>query len=277
MKLLKRVTSVLVAVVMVLGITQAAVPVTAEAASKKSAGVLEYPNKVRIYADGWSNSAISMTLASSDYYLKSVKSNSKSLKTKITYNSSRYDRDYDGTVQTDEAEGTVGLYTKKEGNYKVTVTVGKRSQKSFSKTVTITVYAKNDSPFKSVKVGGKDAYSWGNRYYFSQKKLAFKAQAASGYKITKIEVGTYKKVKTDDDNYNTELTWKTLKNGGKFKLGSQKDSYQSGSSYKYGNYESFRKYLTSSLAAETRVRVTYTDKYTRQPATETFTFYYIKM
>ena len=279
MKVLKRITSVLLAVVMMFGITQVAAPVTAEAKSNKSAGVKDYSDKVRIFTGSSNNDAISITLTSSDYELKSVKSSSKDLKAKITYNSSTYQKS-DGTVREDKAEGRIGLYTKKEGTYKVTVTIGKKSDKKFKKTVSVKVYAKNDSPFKKVTIGGKDAYEWKNRYYFSQKTLAFKAQAASGYKITKIEVGTYTKKKVNDDsdyNYTTEMTWKTIKNGGKFKLSSQKSEYKSGSSNKSEWYESISSYFWGSLAAETCVRVTYTDKYTKQPDTRTFGFYYIKM
>lgn len=273
MKLLKKILSALLVFVMVLGIAQAAAPMTADAASVKSAGVKEYEKKIRIYPKDWDNNAIEMELSSSDYYLKAVKSSSANLKARITEKSSNYSRDYEGKVTRDEASGAIGLYAKKKGTYKVTVTIGKKSNKKFAKTVTVQVYAYDDYPFKSVKVNGKTNFE---RYYFSQKTLSFKATAASGYKIKKIEVGTYKKTTREDGGYNTDLVWKTIKNGGKFKLGSVK----SGSKYSYssesGSYKSFSNYIWSSLAADTVVKVTYTDKYTKLADEAWFYFYYIK-
>lgn len=280
MKILKRMTGALLALVLVLGMTQAA-PLTVSAASAAEKGVKECPSKERIYSGGWDNSAIQVTLTSSDYYLKSVKSSNKNLKAKITQKSSSYRVEYDGIVSENTAEGAVGLYAKKQGKYKVTITIGKKSDANFKQTAAVTVYAYNDYPFKSVKVDNKDIIGGGDNYYFSQKTLKFKATAASGYKIKKIEVGTYKKVESENGNYTSELTWKKLKNGGKFKLSSTKDSYKGGSSNSYsGSYYSYRsiyKYIRSSLAAETVVKITYTDKYTKQTDEEWFYFYYIKL
>lgn len=274
MKFLKKILSALLVFAMALGIAQAAVPMTADAASVKSAGVKEYEKKIRIYPKDWDNNAIEMELSSSDYYLKAVKSSSANLKAKITKKTSCYSTDYNGKVTNNEAAGAVGLYAKKKGNYKVTVTIGKKSNKKFAKTVTVQVYAYDDYPFKSVKVNNKtDIY---DQYYFSQKTLKFEVKAASGYKIKKIEVGTYKKTTEKDGNYDTELVWKTIKNGGKFKLGSVKDGSKYGYSSDYGSYKSFSNYIRSALAAETFVKVTYTDKYTKLADEEWFSFYYIK-
>lgn len=280
MKSLKRIASALLALILVLGTVQAA-PLQVSAASASDKGVQEYPSKERIYPGDWDNSAIEVTLASSDYYLKSVKSSNKNLKAKITQKSSNYRVDYDGAVSENTATGAVGLYAKKQGKYKVTITIGKKSDANFKQTVSVTVYAYNDSPFKSVKVDNKNILDEGDNYYFSQKNLKFKATAASGYKIKKIEVGTYKKVERTNDNYDSELTWKTIKNGGKFKLSSVKDNYKNSYSNSYSSsYYSYRniyRYIRSSLAAETVVKVTYTDKYTKQADEQWFYFYYIKL
>lgn len=281
MKLLKRIASILLALVLVLGAAQAAAPVTVNAASATSKGVKDYPNKVRIYPGGWDNDAIAITLTSSDFYLKSVKSSNKNLKAKITQKSSSYSVGYDGTVNEDTATGVVGLYTKKEGQYTVTVTIGKKSNSKYKQTVSVKVYAYNDSPFKSVTVSKKNILEGYDNYYFSQKTLTFKASMASGYKLKKIQVGSYKKIARENDNYSSELTWKTLKNGGSFKLSNVKDSSKYASSYSYeSDYYSTRsiyRYIRSSLAAETIVKVTYTDKYTKQAADQWFYFYYIKL
>lgn len=276
MKSLKRIASVLLALILVLGTVQAA-PLHVSAASATDKGVQEYPSKERVYPGGWNNSAIQVTLTSSDYYLKSVKSNNKNLKAKITQKSSNYRVNYDGTVSENAASGAVGLYAKKQGKYKVTITIGKKSNANFNQTISVTVYAYADYPFKSVKVDNKNIMDGGDNYYFSQKTLKFKATAASGYKIKKIEVGTYKKVERTNDNYDSELTWKTIKNGGKFKLSSVKDSYKSGYSNSFYSYRSIYRYIRSSLAAETIVKVTYTDKYTKQADEQWFYFYYIKL
>lgn len=279
MKVLKKIAGAALALVLALGVTQAA-PMTVSAAPAVSSGVKSYDAKVRIYPGDWDNSAIQITLTSSDYYLKSVKSSSKNLKAKVTEKSSAYRSDSDGTVTEDSAAGAVGLYTKKEGKYKVTVTVGKKSDKSFKKTVSVTVYAYSNSPFKSVTANKQDILSTGDSYYFSQKTIKFKATAASGYKIKKIQVGTYKKVPASNDNYDSEMTWKTIKNNGSFKLSSVKNSYKYGYNNSYSgtsySYKNIYKYIRSSLAAETVVKVTYTDKYTKQAEEAWFYFYYIK-
>lgn len=281
MKTVKKLTSLLLALVLVLGIAQTAAPMTASAASAASKGVREYPSKVRVYSRDWENDAVQLTLTSSDFYLKAVKSSSKNLKAKITQKSYNYYVSYDGVVEEDTAAGEVGLYAKKEGKYKITVTVGKKSDSKFKQTVSVTVYAYDDSPFKSVKADKKSLMEGGNNYYFSQKTLKFKASMASGYKLKKIQVGTYKKTVRENGNYDSELTWKTIKNGGKFKLSKEKDSSRNVNENSYkGDYYSYRniyKYIRSSLAAETVVKVTYTDKYTKQPDEESFFFYYIKL
>lgn len=282
MKAWKKIAGVLLALIMVLGLAQTA-PMTVSAASAKDKGVTEYPSKVRIYPKSMDNYAIEVGLASSDYYLKAVKSSSKNLKAKITSKYSSYSTDSDGTVNRDEGEGAVGLYTAKKGKYKVTITVGKKSDSKFSKTISVQVFAYDDSPFKSVKAGGKDILNGGNQYYFSQKTLTFKATAAKGYKIQKIEVGKYKKTITNEEkgNYNTELTWTTIKNGKSFKLSNVKNSYKNSYSNSYSgvsySYKNVYKYIRSSLAAETIVKVTYTDKYTKQADEAWFYFYYIKL
>lgn len=276
MKTLRRMISGFLALVLALGLAVVSVPATAQAAAET--GIKSCPSKIRItpgYADDW---AMELELKSAMYYVKSIKSSSKNLKAEVTYESVNYD-ETDGTVSTDENSCTIGMYAKKEGKYTVSLVIGKEGDTTFSYTKKITVFAKSDSPFKKVTVNGKSE-DW-ERVYSTKKKIKFAVTAASGYSIQKIEVGTYKTTTDADGNVRSDITYKAQKSKKSisFTLSTKPYQYSSNYSYKSTSEDSKYQYQRSSwrqdMYAPTIVRITYKDKWTKQPDTRSYWFYYM--
>lgn len=274
MKAIKKLLSGFLALALILSAAVVSVPVTAEAAVK---AIKSCPSKVRIYsgyADDWALDGI--TLTSAKYYIKSVTSGSKNLKAELVKEEARY-QESNGTVDEDENSYRIGMFAKKTGKYTVTIKVADRKTKKVVQTKKVTVFAKNDSPFKKVTVNGKTNYEW-ERVYSTKKKISFSVTAASGYKIQKIEIGTYKQKKDEDGNVNSDIVYKTVKSkkNASFTLSTAKYKY----TYDYSNSDGKYKYVSSiwteDLCAPTIVRVTYKDKWTKLSDTSSYWFYYIK-
>lgn len=108
----------------------------------------------------------------------------------------------------------------------------------------VTVYVKNDLPVKSVKFAGKEV----NYALTSKKSGKLSVKMNKGYTLKKITVTTYNKAGKE--------VVKTMKNNSTLKLGEY--------AYIFDNsYSSGRNYSTS-LAARTKITITYIDKYTKQ-------------
>ncbi len=140
----------------------------------------------------------------------------------------------------------------------------------------MTVYAKNDSPFKTVTVNGQSNNEW-SQIYSSKKKIKFKVSAASGYKLKKLEIGTYKQTKDENGNVSSALSFKAAKSkkSASFTLSTKPYAY----TYSYGEgsgSQNMSQNWSENMAAPTVVRITYTDKWTKLEDTATYWFYYIK-
>ncbi|MDY3918803.1 MAG: hypothetical protein SOZ59_07340 [Candidatus Limivivens sp.] len=220
----------------------------------QAAGV---PKKARVYAGYPNNYGIEFDLANPRYTIKNLKSNSKYLIVKLTRQDANKSS-YSG----ESNEFNIGTYAKKEGTYKISFDVYNGSKKVSSKT--ITVYAKNDSPVKTCKFSCKTAANG----LTTAKTSTVKVTMNKGYKLKKIEVGTTKNTKTESGSIHSEVVYKTIKNGGKFTLGTQPYIYKSQS----GNVDSDYYYnsYSENITAETVIRITYVDKYTKAEDTRTY-------
>lgn len=215
------------------------------------------PTKVRIFPKTVNNYAVTFELPSTGDVIKNVKSSSKNLAVRQTSMS-----DEKSSYNTSNSV-TLGMYAKKTGTYTVTFDIYSAAGKKKS-SKKITVYAKSDSPVKKFTYNGK-AYAYSANHAASGK---IKVTMNSGYKLKKIEVGKYTVSKTIDGQ-ESNLKWTKVNNGAKITLSKVPHT----SSYEYGSLTDgyYCKRSTKQMDAETIVRITYTDKYTKQSAT---TFYY---
>ncbi len=239
-----------------------AMGIVGEAAAKKST----VPKKVRIYVDSVDTDAIQVLYAKEKYQIKNLKTNSKKLIAKQSYQS--YEISNDGES---DNSAEISLYAKKQGSYKVTFDICDEKGNVVEKKVTVQVFAKNDSPFKKVTYNGKSSIE----YYTTKSSVKFKVAMNKGYKLKKIEYSVNNISKDEwEDGYNcyTDTTWKTIKNGGKVTL--NKYGYIYASRYSYGTpgdgYYYLNDHWSDEMVADTMIRVTYIDKYTKEEATSTF-------
>ena len=276
MKSLKKLCSVILT--LALFVTLFSSSAFASEAATKSAAQLKkaIPSKIRIYPNSeYTSNGLKVVINDDENYITNIKTSSKNLKAKVAYK--RY------YTNNDDNYAAIGLYATKQGTYKLSFDVlnKKGGKKLFTKKVT--VYAKTDAPFKSVKYAGNS-----NLYDLQTKgsgKLS--VQLNKGYKLKSIEVGTYSYVDKVDTNetsensvsiekrYRTELKYKKVKNNSKITLGTIPSSSYS---YRYENtkndYSSrlyISKSLSSDLIANTYVRITYIDKYTKEEITSSYT------
>ncbi len=202
---------------------------------------------LRMYNRTQNSSAIHVNLPKGKIcYVKNIKTGSKNLIAKNTH--------YYTSTSSDEYANpyaSIGLYAKKEGKYTVSYDICDKAGKKLS-SGKVTVYVKNDSPFKSVKFAGKELTS----ALTAKKSGKLSVSMNKGYKLKKITVTTYNKAGKE--------VVKTMKNNGTLKLGEyaqvNDNSYSDGSRYFY-----------TSLAARTHVKITYIDKYTKQECESTYT------
>ena len=273
MKTLKRMCSGLLALVMALSLAVVAMPAEAEAA--KETGIKSCPSKCRIMTEELYEE-VELELKSAKYEIASVtSSNKKNLKAEVV-SEDRYYYASDGSVDNDDCTYRIGLFAKKEGKYTVTVKIKKTDDPNFSYSKKITVYAKNDSPFKKVTVNGK-SMNW-DYYYTTRKQMKFNVKAASGYKIEKIEIGSYKVTKDENGDKRSDYVYKAVKSKStaSFKLEKTPYTYSWSNNHSYDDYEYSSSSYREDIAAPTIVRITYKDKYTKLSDTRSYYFYYIK-
>ena len=182
MKNLKKLSCLLLALALAFGVL--AVPsMPVQAAAKATV-----PKKVRIWRGGHNDYGISVKYANSGDQIKHLKSSSKSLVVKWTEHSeatgSQSDSDY-------YKQASIGLYAKKDGTYIVKFDIYSKDGKTKRSSHKVTVYARSDSPSKSIKFAGKDIPS-----YTTKKKGKLSVKMSKGYKLNKIEVITYDKNRT---------------------------------------------------------------------------------
>lgn len=252
MKISKKLMSVLLVFTFVIGLFFAPVN-EVEAASYGSV-----PKKVRIYSNS-TYQTFSFDLGGYGYSIKDLKSSSSKLKVKQTYQ-----RTQEGMADNDNY-ATITLYATKEGDYKVTFNIVDASGTKVS-AHTVKVYAKNDSVLKGLKVGKNNAFSSTDSNYSLLKGSSGKVKVtmSKGYKLKKIEYGIY-------DSSKSEYVYTTIKNNQKITYGTKVSEY----SYSYESaYSTFKyNYWSKSAMANTFIRVTYVDKYTKAQDTISYGFY----
>lgn len=274
MKTLKRMISGFLALILALGMAVVSMPATAQAAAET--GIKTCPSKIRIvpgYVDDW---AMELELKSAKFYVKSIKSSSKNLKAEITEENTDF-YENNGVTEYDENDCVIGMYAKKEGKYTLTLTIGNTDNESFSYKKKVTVYAKSDSPFKKVTVNGKSE-KW-DTVYSSKKKIKFAVTAASGYKIQKIEIGSYKSTTESNGDVRSEIVYKkqSSKKSVSFTLSTKPYTYVYNYNYTgSGKVQTQRSTWREYMNAPTFVRITYKDKWTKQSDTRSYVFYYVK-
>ncbi len=194
-----------------------------------------------------------------------VKCSSKNLYAGITYKYHSYTKNSDGESGSGRVD--ISAIIKKAGNYNVTITEKTADGKTvFKKSVKL--YCNTSFPVKKVTLNGKvKAYG-----VVKMKSAKFKVAMNKGYKLKKIQYGVFKKDASD-------MTWKTIKNGGKVVFGKYPRHYESKNEYgdKNSDYYSYYEGVSNALTAATSVKVTYVDKYTKSTEVVTYTYYrYLK-
>lgn len=268
MKLARRIMACALAVAVAIS-TFAVAPINTEAAApKKNTYVLDskkgvaYPTKVRAGIMGKYNTEEVYLINEGDY-VSGVKSNSSDLIVKLTKKSVYTGNQYSTNDILGNGEGikckayyTITFYAKKKGTYNVTVTVKNAKKKTTCKKK-IKVYAEEYSyPVNYCKYAGKlcDVYNLTNK-----KSGKIKVKMNKGFKLQKIEVGTYAAGKTKE--YDPEPVFKKVKNNSKISLATstkyQSDVYEY--SYGDGDYSYERGYDVEYLYPITIVRITYKD------------------
>lgn len=251
MKMTKRISSLILALLMV--ITLFAVPTPTYAAER--GGV---PSKVRVYSGSYTDNAIAFNYANPGDQIKNLKSSSSNLVVKQTYQ-----REESNTYSTSsENYAQIGVYAKKEGKYTVSFDIYSKDGSAKRSSHKVTVFAKNDSPVSSIKLDGKNIWDADSNSAFTTKKSAkLSIKMAKGYTLKKIVIRTY-----DKDGKTVE---KEVKNNKKITLGKYGYSY----SYNYQSTyspENWYSYWSKSISAPTYIEITYKDKWTKQNETLTY-------
>ena len=146
---------------------------------------------------------------------------------------------------------SIGLYAKKKGKYVVSYDICDKAGKKLSSGKT-TVYVSDDQPIKSVKFDKK--YLSSAITFKKSGKLSISMN--KGYKLKKITVTTY--------NKSGKEVVKTVRNNSTIKLGEYAQIYDN-------SYSDGSRYFSTSLAARTQIKITYTDKYTKQKCESSYT------
>lgn len=217
--------------------------------STVSAATTTTPNTkiLRMYPKTQNTSAIHVNLPKGKVcYVKNIKTGSKNLIAKNTYyytsnSSDKYAAPY----------ASIRLYAKKKGKYVVSYDICDKAGKKLSSGKT-TVYVSDDQPIKSVKFDKK--YLSSAITFKKSGKLSISMN--KGYKLKKITVTTY--------NKSGKEVVKTVRNNSTIKLGEYAQIYDN-------SYSDGSRYFSTSLAARTQIKITYTDKYTKQKCESSYT------
>ena len=215
------------------------------------------PQKARIFTyDTPSSSSVKLTLKDPKKTIENVKSGSSKLKVGLVG-----DRTVIQQGNVTDHSFTIGMVAFEDGTYTVTYDIVK--DKKVIATNKIKVYA-YPSPIKSITLDGKKV-----SFYGTKTKAKIKVSLVSGNTIKKLEVGTQK---TKKDTKNTEVVYKTFKNGDAVKLGTIASYIQ----YGWGDRlkdDFFGGNMYTSSMSDTHIRITYKDKYTKQDEVKTLSLF----
>ncbi len=193
----------------------------------------------------------------SNYRITNVKSSSKNLLAKKTYEyeSKRLDKETNITTST---YGTtyISYYGKKKGTYTVKFDIINTETNTKVSSGKIKVYVDKygtsyNNPFKSIKYAGKDI--WQQSPYCKKTSGKISVKMNSGYKLVSIEIGKR--------NSNGDWVYKKVKNNKTIKLAKS-------SKYTYNGYSTVSTY--NPLFPETNIRITYKNKKTKVTTSTTY-------
>ena len=235
-----------------------------------------YPTKIRVGVNNTSNFSTYIHLLNEGDYVASVKTSSSKLIAKLTRKTvctgnSYVSAELDGEESPKfKSRYGIAFYATKKGTYTATVTIKNKKKKTVCKKK-ITVYVDDQySAIRSVKYAGKEFYS----YLVTNKKSGtFTVSMSKGYKLEKIELGTYADGKKYEE-YSPEPEYKTIKNKQKINLATS-TKYTSGANSYEGTWYSYKSgYECDYLLPVTFVKVTYKDKKLGITRTEEYQLFY---
>lgn len=247
--------------------------------------------KMRIYADDASHltSGIKVTYNDKNLKLVSVKSNSGNLVAKIITNGSTTvstetkeypdGRKESGATETSyENDAEIGLYAKKAGNYKVTITTKLPSGANLKKTISIK--ASSAEPYTlSYANATKKKDSNGQYYYtkfYSAKSGKLTVKARKGYKISSIKFAN----SFDADG---EFKFTSIKSGTKVNLNTKTNRISKRVETNSYNMRNYKRVFTDTYTKSydyifpmSCVKVTYKDTWLGTTFIDTSYLYYRK-
>lgn len=245
--------------------------VTANAATAPKSTTISPNTEYSYSSDVTSSGAIHVKLDDPEDYIGNIKSKNPSLKAKLTYmycmdgNSDNY--------------ATIGLYAKKKLNTVVTFDIfdanGKKKESKSVKVIAKTATSTTKVPIKSATFAGKPI-TYGKVSTKSSGK--FKVTMNKGFKLVKLEVGTYSSPKKEVTGNNSSrisntMSYKTIKNNAKIQLGKKCYTYQylsntADNDYYYSSYHTY-------ILAPTQIKVTYKNTKTKVTGVAYYTIYRI--
>ncbi|MCM1160611.1 MAG: hypothetical protein NC412_05235 [Roseburia sp.] len=265
MKLGKKIAAALLLLAVTFNCLSAAT-MEVQAAPKTTTYVLDskkgvyYPTKVRAGINELYNDSY-IYMVNEGEYVASVKSNSSNLIAKVTEK-----RNYTGDNYTSiwlegdkrlnfKSVGGISYHAKKKGTYTLTVTIKNAKKKTTCKKK-IKVYAEEYAiPVKTLKYAGKACDTYGGNLV-NKKSGKIQVTMNKGFKLQKIEMGTYKAAYNEyspepvyvkiKNKQNIALATSTKYTANAYSYTSDYYSYQLGTNYDY-------------LYPVTFIRITYKD------------------
>ena len=259
------------ALVLVFGSVVVLPPQEVEATAAAKKPKVSYSKNERCGVGMRYRSTASIELTQNGYTVKKIKSSSKDLVVKRTYESK--DSNHNNGVKTYDYYTNITFYAKKAGKYKISFDIVKPNGKKSGKTKTITVNAAGTGAvITGAKIGGENMMQetgWSS-HYTTKKKGKVKFNLAKGCKIKNITATTRAK--------NGKEVTKKFKNGKSITLGTYATKSNSNYSYEspYSDYGYNSSYWSQGFVASTRFVITYTDSYSTKPKelrTATFDVY----
>jgi hypothetical protein len=224
------------------------------------------PTKVRFYHYS-DESAITIELADATQSIDNIKTDSKNLFAMLTGSELNQEQGSNTDGANNKNSYTIGLRSKKNGTYTVSFDIVDENDKKVE-TKEIKVYA-FDSPIKSITFDGK--IMDGND--LTGKSAKVKVTLTSGNTIKKLEYGVYK-IEKEENSSRSEVVYKSFKNGEKITFGTKAYYYSNEYSNELEDYSYQSKNFNTGMDAPTYINITYYDKYTKQ--NETYREYYYK-
>lgn len=220
-------------------------------------------SSVQIVAGQTYNSPVAVVYSKGDAKLSNIKSSSKNLLVRQTYQ--YYHASESKTSEYPYGYANLSLYAKKPGSYTVTFNVCDESGKKVSShkvKVFAAAYSGYTSPVKKVTFAGKTDLFYS---LTSKKSGKFKVTMNSGYRLKSIAMSCY--------NAEGDKVTKTIKNNANVALGRYTSMSEDEYSSSYSDYWSY--YMYSSMFATTTFEVTYQNTKTKAVGTYSYILYRI--